>query len=149
MRGFRWAGAALILAIALHAAHASAEEKLVFVVNAKNPVSSLPSREIVEFFLKKRTRWPDGTPVRFIDWRAGSAARRQFLQDFVDKSPREIELYWIGQKLYSGNSAPITVTSGPMVLAFVSRFEGAIGYLPASQLEDSPEVKRIEVAPNR
>lgn len=124
------------------------ETNLVFIVNQQNSIRALDSNEVADFFLKKQTYWPDGTPVRFIDWKEGSATRAAFLEHFIGKSSREVELYWIGQKLYSGDSAPIRVSSDSMVVRFVSRFKGAIGYLVNKSAAHSPGVKQIEVVGN-
>jgi ABC-type phosphate transport system substrate-binding protein len=131
--------------LAASADFAAASEKIVIVLNNENGVSSLSTAEIRDYFLKRKTQWPDGTPVRFIDWEEGSAVRAAFLEQVVKKSPRELELYWIGEKLYRGNSAPIKVDSPEMVLTFVAKLAGAIGYVPEEGTAHSAKVKRIEL----
>lgn len=132
--------------LSLGSAHA-AGEKIAFVVHAENSANRLSADEIRDYYLKRRGQWPDGTPVRFIDWEEGHAMRGVFLGQIVKKSPRELELYWIGEKLYRGNSAPIKVATPEMVLAFVSRLAGAIGYVPESTTVRNPKVRRIEFVP--
>ena len=63
----------------------------------------------------------------------------------VGKSSREVELYWIGQKLYSGESAPVRVASDSLVVRFVSRFKGAIGFVSKPEAAAYPGIRRIEV----
>jgi hypothetical protein len=126
----------------------SADRRLVFVVNRSNPIDHLTPSEVSNYFLKRQSHWPDGTPVRFIDHEAGSSARAIFLQRVIQKSPREVDLYWIGQKLYSGNSAPIQVSRDAMVLNFVAKFKGAIGYILESGTSLPSEVKSVPVTSN-
>lgn len=109
-------------------------------------MSGLSSAEVRDYFLKRKTQWPDGTPIRFIDWEEGSPIRGVFLEQVIKKSPRELELYWIGEKLYRGNSAPIKVDSPEMVITFVSKLAGAIGYLSEEGSARSGKVKRIELS---
>ncbi|HUP58085.1 MAG TPA: hypothetical protein VM598_11575 [Bdellovibrionota bacterium] len=123
----------------------AADTAIHFIVNKDNPVTSLSAHDVADFFLKKQTRWPDGTPVRFIDWKEGSPVRVTFLERIVGKSSREVELYWIGQKLYTGDSAPVKVTSDALVVRFVSRFKGAIGFVGNPEAANFPGVRRIDV----
>jgi ABC-type phosphate transport system substrate-binding protein len=134
-----------ILLIALSMRSAVAGGKVVVIVNAENPVTELSVPEVRDFFLKRKTQWPDGKPVRFVDWEEGTAVRNAFLTEVVRKSARDLELFWIGEKLYHGNSAPIKVNSAEMVAAFVSRLAGAIGYVSADASLPSAKVKRIEL----
>ncbi len=137
----------IVLLLFSAASARAASEKITFVVHAENPATRLSADEIRDYYLKRRGQWPDGTPVRFIDWEEGHSLRGAFLGQVVKKSPRELELYWIGEKLYRGNSAPIKVATPEMVLAFVSRLAGAIGYIPENTTVRNPKVRRIEFVP--
>lgn len=118
----------------------------IFIVHKDNPIESITAAQVSDIFLKKQTRWENGVSVRFIDWREGSPIRNQFLSRVLGKTEREVELYWIGQKLYSGNSAPLKASSASMVINFVSKLNGAIGYLPSDAASlDLSNVKRIPV----
>jgi len=70
--------------------------------------------------------------VRFFDHRDEHPNRKMFLKKYVEKTSREVELYWIGEKIYTGNIAPIQITSDSMMVAMVSRFPGGIGYVSKS-----------------
>lgn len=134
-----------VFLIALSMRSAFAGRKVAVVVNAENPVTELSVPEVRDYFLKRKTQWPDGKPVRFVDWEEGAAVRGAFLSEIVRKSARDLELFWIGEKLYHGNSAPIKVNSVEMVTAFVSRLAGAIGYVPGDAPLPSTKLKRIDV----
>lgn len=119
--------------------------KLTFIVNRDNPVTTLTVEQISAYYLKKQTRFPNGTPVRFIDWKADAIAHLSFLSQVVGKTNREIELYWIAQKVYTGYSAPLRASSEEMIVRFVSKFKGAIGYITSPGGIDSEGVKTVEV----
>ncbi len=116
---------------------------IAVIVNERNPVERLHASEVTDYFLRKRRHWPDGTPLRFFDRHDEAAERAVFLRDIVGKTPREMELFWIGQKLYTGLSAPTQVGSDSMVASLVARFPGAIGYVSAG----FPGRKGVKVVP--
>src|ERR1700740_3122882 len=106
-------------------------EDIVFVVNTQNPVSHLSISDIRNYYFKRKRQWPNDVSVRFIDRGAGSAIRDVFLKSYLKKTGSDVELFWIGQKLYTGDSAPLKESSDDMTLQFVAAFKGAIGYVPA------------------
>ena len=114
------------------------------IVNAKNPVSSISSTELNDYFIKKNRTWPDANAVRFFDHRDENENRKLFLKKYIGKTSREIELYWIGEKIYTGNIAPIQVTSDSMMASMVSRFIGGLGYVSA-KYKIPNTVKRITI----
>ncbi len=124
--------------------HAMAASDIVVIVNEKNPVSSIKSSELVDFFMKRTRNWPNGDTVRFFDYRDENVNRKVFLKKFVQKTSREVELYWIGEKIYTGNIAPIQITSDSMMTSMVSRFPGGIGYV-SSKYKVPKNVKIIEI----
>lgn len=119
-------------------------EGISFLVNAENPVTSQTRAEVADYFLKRVKQWPDGIPLRFFDRVDGSEERRTFLKEILKKSTRDIELYWIGQKLYSGHSAPSQVSSDLMTEIMVSKFPGAIGYV-SNDYVPTRSVKKISI----
>jgi hypothetical protein len=120
-----------------------AQTEIAFVVNSANKASELSTTEIADFYFKRRLRWPNGTKVHFIDQRDSSPRKELFLK-LIEKSQREIELFWIGEKNFSGSSAPLQAPSDTMVLSMVASLPGGIGYVSAERSESSG-VKQIVV----
>ncbi len=119
-------------------------DRISIIVNSENPLTSLTQDEISSLFLKKTKLWSNGTQVRFFDRNDESAVRGFFLKNLIKRTVRDVELYWIGQKLYTGNSAPLQVSSDYMMASMVAKFPGAIGYV-SSEFESAKGVKIIEV----
>ncbi len=117
-------------------------EGIAFIVNVQNPATTLTRSQVADYYLKKTKQWPDGVPLRFFDRNDGSEERKHFLRSIVQKNMRDVELYWIGQKLYSGHSSPSQIVSDSMVEIMVSRFPGAIGYV-SEEFELTKTVKKI------
>jgi ABC-type phosphate transport system substrate-binding protein len=112
--------------------------EIVFVVNIQNEADSVSIKELSEFYFKKKRHWPNGKIVRFIDRNPGSPERKHFLKYVLNKQETETDLYWIGQKLYTGNSAPIQVDTDSLAIQMVRAFDGAITFLKKT---DAPQLK--------
>lgn len=136
----------IILLIFLVLTQIARAEDIIFIVNAENPVSHISVSELRNFYFKKMRQWPtNDLSVRFIDRGAGSSVRDIFLKNYLKKTGSDVELYWIGQKLYTGDSAPIKEASDDLTIRFVSSFKGAIGYVPASAVLTDKNVKAVKV----
>lgn len=120
-----------------------AEEEIVLVVNKDLPVSQLSVEDVTDFYLKRRTRWSDGTKVQFIDQRDSSSRKEAFLS-LIGRSQREVDSYWIGEKNFTGQSAPIQAPSDSMVISIVASLPGGIGYVSVEKAP-SAAVKFIPV----
>lgn len=121
-----------------------AGDEIVFIVNVDNAVAGLSAREVSDFYLKRKREWPNGSTIRFID-RKESPERQKFLDSILKKNSEEVDRYWIGQKLYSGDSAPMQSPTDSMSIHFVATFKGAIGYISGSTVVRDKNVKKIKV----
>lgn len=119
----------LIFTLCLILPALASAEPIEVIVNENNPMTEIRADQVAEFFLKKQRQWSDGTLVRFFDHDDDSEERKYFLRSYLRQTPREIELFWIGQKLYTGYSAPTQVSSNAIMVSLVARFPGAIGYV--------------------
>lgn len=119
-------------------------QEIVVIVNEKNPQTEISRSTLSRYYFKEIRQWPHGIPVRFFDQRDDAEVRSVFLQSILKKTSREVELFWIGQKLYTGNRAPLQIGSDSMMASMVSRFPGAVGYVSPS-FTGAPGVKRIEI----
>lgn len=116
----------LIVAI-LFAIPASAGVKIV--VNEKNPVpDSMTKDEVANLFLKKSTRWSNGTTVVPLDIAEGKL-RAEFSNTILDKDVTAVKSYW-QKMIFSGRAtAPVELGTENEVLMFVRKFPAAIGYV--------------------
>lgn len=123
-------------------------QKIIFITHQANSVEKLTPFQISEIFLKKTRTWPDGTSIRFFDRENDSVERKSFLTLVMKRSSRDLDQYWIGQKLYTGNSAPTQMSSDTMTLSLVARFPGSISYILEDKFQGKLGIKTIEVSPN-
>jgi ABC-type phosphate transport system substrate-binding protein len=118
---------------------------IVFIVNKQNPANTVNVRDVIDYYEKRKRQWPDGAPVRFIDRNPGSPEREAFLHGVLKQSESDIDLFWFAQRLRSGNSIPIQVSTDALVIELVKTFRGAIGYISPSIRLANEQVKVIQV----
>lgn len=119
----------------------SVAAEIAFIVNSQSPVDQLSVNEIKDYYYKRKRQWPDKTAVRFIDRGADSEIRKVFLSSILKISNEDLDLFWIGQKLYSGDSAPLQQRSETLTLQLVSSLKGSISYVSV----DTPIPKGVKV----
>lgn len=107
-------------------------QKIIIVTNAMNSANQITRDQIQDYFFKRNRLWPDGKPVRFFDRTDNSLERNIFLRDYIKRTARQVDQFWIAQKFNTGDSAPIQISSDSMTLNLVSRFPGGIGYVSES-----------------
>lgn len=130
----------------MSSAQAETTGDIVFIVNAENPVSTVTVGEIRDFYFKRKRQWPNGESVRFIDRNTANRSRDFFLKTILKKTNSDVELFWIGQKLYTGDSAPLRESSDTATIQFVSSFKGAIGYVSSTFNLAEYNVKVVKLA---
>jgi ABC-type phosphate transport system substrate-binding protein len=115
----------------------------VVVVNSGNSVSTLSLTELQRMFRKQTRMWPHGETVVPVDWDATSEIRQDFSKRVLNRSVREMGEYWVQQSITQGLAPPTTLKSARAILRFVASVPGAIGYVPAPDVDET--VKKIEV----
>lgn len=120
-------------------------DEVVFIVNESNPVTEISANDIRDYYFKRKRQWPTGESVRFIDRALTSGIHDIFVRRILRKSNSDVELFWIGQKLYTGDSAPLRETSDTSTIQFVSTFKGAIGYVSSATPIAEQNVKAVKV----
>lgn len=125
------------------AAHA---QEFTVIVNASNPVSSLPRDDVAKLFLKKTVMWQSGKAVSPVELPATAKAREEFARVVLNKSIAQVKSYW-QQQIFSGRDVPPPEKSSENdVVAFVRSNPGAIGYV-SKGAEIGHGVKALSVAP--
>ncbi|MGV3743094.1 MAG: phosphate ABC transporter substrate-binding protein [Burkholderiaceae bacterium] len=128
------AGAMLSLAF-----HANAAE-VVPVVSVKSNVNGLSNNQVVDIFLGKSSRFPNGDPAIPIDQAEGSEIRDAFYMQFASKSAAQIKAYW-SKIIFTGKGQP------PRELSPSERVKRAlaenpyhIGYIERSEVDENVRV---------
>ena len=123
---FLWAVAGLLL---FGGATDTAAQAYKVVVNAGNPVSSMPASDVANLFLKRTTRWTNGETVVAMDLPESSGVRAAFSEAVHGRSVSAIKAYW-QRLIFSGRGVPpVEKASNAEVLSTVAGSSGAVGYV--------------------
>jgi ABC-type phosphate transport system substrate-binding protein len=114
--------------------------EVVAVVSSKSPVAAVSKNQVVDIFLGRASRFPDGEQAVPIDQTEGSAARDEFYARFAGKSAPQIKAHW-AKIIFTGRGhPPEDVANGVEVKKRVVKNLHAIGYIDKSLVDGSVRV---------
>jgi ABC-type phosphate transport system substrate-binding protein len=132
-------GTALIgMALSLPAGGAAAD--VVAVVSSENPVTTLSRHQVVDIFLGKSLRFPNGKPALPVDQAEGSMVRDEFYREYSGQSPAQIKAYWAKIIFTGRGQPPPDVANGLQVKKFIAQHPNAIGYIEDDLVDRSVRV---------
>jgi ABC-type phosphate transport system substrate-binding protein len=135
---------AIGLGFALGLASNAASADTVAVVSSASPITALTRIQLVDIFLGKRTRFPNGASAVPIDQAQGAAARDEFYARFADMSPAQLKAFW-SRIIFTGRGQPpLTAASGQEAKQLLLANPYAIGYVDQSMVDSS---LRVVLAP--
>jgi len=118
---------------------------LAIVVNRSNPVNNLSFSELRKIFLGERNHWPNGHRIAIAMLDYGQPERRTVLRLVYRMDENAYQDHLLrGMFLGDVFVAPRTLASPVIARKFVFNAPGAIGYLRASDVDDSVKVVRID-----
>lgn len=108
----------------------------VFVVNSGVSNSSFSKDEIKKIYFGKIAKWDNGTSVQ-LSFNTESEAKESFLQPYLQASKKKFKKFWM-KRVFSGFGPPPTEKNNSQAIAdFVSKTNGAIGFVEKSVAEKS------------
>ena len=112
---------------------ASAEP--VVVVNAASAVQQLSQDEVINIFLGRYRRLPNGETAVPIDQPENGTLRADFYRRLVNKDLNEINAYW-SRLIFSGRTSPPipAATANDVVVLLISN-PGGIAYIERSHID--------------
>lgn len=128
-----------------NAVPAEAAESLVIVVNKSNPADNLTTAELRRYFRLEREHWPDGRKNTVVMLPPGAAEREAVLRLIYETNESGFAKHFL-QAAYTGklHAEPKELASAANVRKFIFNVPGAIGYVRASQVDDTVKVVRID-----
>jgi ABC-type phosphate transport system substrate-binding protein len=119
-------------------------EALAIVVNSKNPTANLTLAQLRALFLGEKKWWSNRRRVQLTAMRHGTPERQTVSRVLYKMSDRELEKYFLHQAFKGEPStSPATLKTAADVKRFVVSTPGAIGYLRASDVDDSVKIVRV------
>ena len=130
------------LVLSVNAAIATAD--VVAVVSVRSPVTTLSKNQVVDIFLGKTSRFPDGHQAAPIDHVEGSAARDEFYLTLAGKSPAQVKAHW-SKIIFTGRGQPPReASSGAEVKRLVGADPNAIGYIERDLVDERVKVLLVQ-----
>jgi ABC-type phosphate transport system substrate-binding protein len=118
---------ALVAVTLLAAPGVSTAAGFKLIVNADQRSEKLTKDDASRIFLKKMTRWSDGTEIRVVQPKGDTGVRAAFDNAVHDRSPAAIRTYW-AQMVFSGRDVPpVEKANDEAIVDFVKQNRGAIG----------------------
>jgi ABC-type phosphate transport system substrate-binding protein len=118
----------------------TAAAEVVAVVGANSPVTSLTKSQVINIFLGKSNRFPDGSLAVPIDQKEGSTERNKFYASYANMSAAQIKSHW-SKIIFTGRGQPPKeVANGAEVKKRIAANPNTIGYLEDDLVDDSMRV---------
>jgi ABC-type phosphate transport system substrate-binding protein len=119
-------------------------EGLAIVVNRKNPISNLTLTQLRAIFLGEQKWWPHRRRVVLSAMRRGTPERAAVLRVIYKMDERDLNNYFLYQAFKGEALMPPAILRTPAdVRKFLGTTPGAVGYLRASDVDDSVKVVRV------
>jgi ABC-type phosphate transport system substrate-binding protein len=129
-----------LLGLAFAAAVPAHAQEVVPVVSSRSPITSLSPAQVADIFLGKTTRFPDGSQAVPIDQGEESTARERFYAQYTGKSPAQVKAHWAKIIFTGRGQPPRQAASGVEAKKLVADNPYAIGYIEASQVDNTVRV---------
>jgi ABC-type phosphate transport system substrate-binding protein len=142
---FLWGPARVPLAAASAQEALPRDQDLAIIVNRANPVDDLSTAELRRVFLGERSHWQNGRRITLVMLEPGQPEREAVLHTIYRMSEKDFSRHFL-QGLFTGEVfvSPKTLASPIGMRKFIFNVPGAIGYLRASDVDDSIKVLRID-----
>lgn len=127
-------------------ASATRAEDLAVIVNAGGPLTSLTLPDVRALYLGER-QFVGVEPVVVLHLPEGDV-KAAFLSRVVGQTLKESKLHWLQRVFQEGATLP-KVAAGPQAMVgVVATRRNSVGYVPASLVGETPDVKVLFVVPS-
>jgi ABC-type phosphate transport system substrate-binding protein len=133
-----------ILGVGLMLGMTTAHGDVVAVVSDRSPLGSLSKNQLVDIFLGRAVRFPDGNQAVPIDQAEGTDARNEFYTRFAGKTAGQLKAHW-SKIIFTGRGRPPrAVSNSDEIKKLLASNLNGIGYIEQSAVDGSVKVVRIE-----
>jgi ABC-type phosphate transport system substrate-binding protein len=131
--------------VAQNARADDAAADLAVIVNKASKLSDVTSVDLAKYFKADKTKTPDGTKLVIVMQDPGHGAREAALKDIFKMSEEAYNEHFV-EATFTGAvaAAPKSLPSAAAVKKFVAETPGAIGYVHASEADDSVKVLKVD-----
>lgn len=108
------------------------------IISKKITITEISAQQIRDIYLMKR-HTVGNQKIIPLNLLGQDASRIAFENEILKMDRNRLNAYWVKQH-FQGISPPITQPSHESIKAFVQNVEGAIGYIPSSQVDSTLRV---------
>jgi ABC-type phosphate transport system substrate-binding protein len=116
-----------------------ADEPVLTIIVNRERTTNLRLEDVASVFLKKRRFWEDGAPIVALNREPGSPIREIFSRRVLGTDSTRLAAYW-NEQYFQGIFPPAMLESSAAVKRYVAADRNAIGYIEASEVDDSVRV---------
>ena len=113
---------------------------VVPVVSSKSPVYELSRNQVVDIFLGKANRFPNGELAVPIDQAEGSEARDAFYRQFTNWTDAQLKAYWSKIVFTGKGQPPREVSPSERVKKLLADNPNFIGYIDRADVDANVKV---------
>jgi ABC-type phosphate transport system substrate-binding protein len=114
------------------------------IVNASSSLDTVTKKDVTRIFFRRKSRWPNGERAKPIDQNAKSEVRKDFCEQVLGKTTKEVDSFWNSQVFAGKATPPPTASSDREVLEFVRSNPGGVGYVSAGFDTTGVKVLKVE-----
>lgn len=126
-----------LLLLLLSASFARAD---VVVITHPSGPDSMETNDVRDLFIGRSKQLPNGQAADPIDLDQGNALREEFHDKVTGRSQAQLNAFWSKQVFTGKGQPPRTLDSSASVKSAVASTPGAIGYIDASEVDDTVKV---------
>ena len=122
-----------------------AGDGLVLVANKSVSAGNLSKQDVRRIYLGEMQSWKNGSKLIAINLPANNALRQSFQKAVLGMTVEELQKFWSDEQI-KGNIVrpPVNQSSTRAVKLFVSKIPGAVGYIPANEVDDTVKVLTVD-----
>jgi ABC-type phosphate transport system substrate-binding protein len=117
-----------------------AKDDIVVVANKGFSAKSLSREDLRPVFQTTKAQWPDGSSAVPLNLADDSLVRHGFDAAVLGLDPDRVARFWVDRKIRGGERPPRKVSNASAVLRAVAGDKGAVGYVSASEVNDTVKV---------
>jgi ABC-type phosphate transport system substrate-binding protein len=114
--------------------------EIAVITNKATPAASLSASQVRAIFLKKSTKFPNGSTAIPGDQNTNTTIYENFGKKLLKKKPNQLSAYW-SKRIFSGKAVPPDVIGNDDdMMAWVAKTRGSVGYVDAHAVNQSVKV---------
>ena len=113
--------------------------ELMIITNNSVSTNSIKKTQLKDIFLGNTVKWDENTKINIVVQK-NSEAHTEFVKTIVRKSSSQFRNYWKKMLFTGKGSAPKTFDNTAALIEYISKTEGAIGYIDSDIAIDGVKV---------